>query len=60
MKELIVIGVSEEGNNLVLKTNIKDQIELVGILEIIKMEVLSKAPSLGPESVNFPIPKTEA
>ena len=60
MKELIVIGISEEGDNLIVKTSVEDQVELIGILEMVKMQILNGAPKMKAEDVKFSNPKTEA
>jgi hypothetical protein len=60
MKELIVIGISEEGDNLIVKTSVEDQVELIGILEMVKMQILTGAPKMKAEDVKFSNPKTEA
>lgn len=60
MKELIVIGISEEGDNLIVKTSVEDQVELIGILEMVKMQILNGSPKMKAEDVKFSNPKTEA
>jgi hypothetical protein len=60
MNTIISISVSEEDGSLVLQTNIKNQVELIGILEITKMQIFSAPFKVNDDDVKFPTPETEA
>lgn len=63
MNTIISISISEEDEQLVLQTSLQDQVELIGILELVKMQILnvpSKPNVSKSNDIKFPIPKTEA
>jgi hypothetical protein len=61
MNEIIVIGISEEGDNLIIKTSVEDRVELIGILEMVKMQILNGSPKISnAPAANLSSKKTEA
>jgi len=61
MDTIISIGVSEDERSLIVQTSIEDPVELIGILEMVKMQILNGSPKMSnAPAANLSSKKTEA